>query len=173
MFKRTQTSIIPLLILVLAFSSWGVLQVAASHQVATLEIPSIQVSAPVVSVPFSTAAGTWDVAHLRWNVGHLSGTANVGQPGNVAFGAHSLAMDGSVDVFYHLNSVNVGDSVFVTTNGVRGEYRVVETKNVDMYDLSILNPTGPDRLTIFTCDPLSFDGTDYQRRDVVVAVPVG
>jgi sortase A len=90
---------------------------------------------------------TLDVA-----VGHLPDTPKPWEPGNSAFAAHR---DG---LFRPLKNIRVGDDVRVRS--VHGEfvYRVRGTKIVTPDDLSVLEPTATDTLTLITCYPFNYVG---------------
>ncbi|MGB1286666.1 MAG: sortase [Aggregatilineales bacterium] len=143
---------------------------------ATLSIPSIGVNAPVLPVylrQYEDGNVTWDVEHLRWQVGHLQGTTWFGQNGTIALGGHSEAVNGSPDIFYNLEHTNIGDIITVNVDGQLLTYQIAAERTVTSDDLSILNSTGTEMLTIFTCDISSYqaDGS-YSRRHVVFAVRV-
>jgi LPXTG-site transpeptidase (sortase) family protein len=142
----------------------------------TIEIADIGVSAVVVPVYIqSTPDGsTWDVSGLRMNAGLLTGLGTFGQ-GNTVIGAHSEATDGSVDLFYNLDAVQVGSQIIINVNGQLLTYEVNEVYRVGATDLRSLYPslypTQDERLTLITCDRGSYNsetGT-YSQRVVVVA----
>lgn len=138
----------------------------------TISIPSIGVSAPIVSIgirSFPNGDVTWDTTELTSQVGFLQGTAWFGQGGNIVLGGHSELAERAPSVFYDLDQVNVGDEIVIVTNGEEIRYRVTDVFNVSNRDLSILYPSNTERLTIMTCDTASLSGGTYNRRDVVVA----
>lgn len=138
----------------------------------TISIPSIGVSAPIVSIgirSFPNGDVTWDTTELTTQVGFLQGTAWFGQGGNIVLGGHSELAERAPSVFYDLDQVAVGDEIVINSNGEEIRYRVTQVFNVSARDLSILYPSTTERLTIMTCDTSSLSGGTYNRRDVVVA----
>ena len=117
---------------------------AAGEVVGLLEIPRLSVSSPVLS---GDDASVLDVA-----VGHLPDTPLPGRGGNSAFAAHR---DG---LFRPLKNIRAGDEVRVRTREGDFVYRVRGTKIVQPDDLSVLDPTGTDTLTLITCYPFSYVG---------------
>ncbi|MEQ8676801.1 MAG: sortase [Aggregatilineales bacterium] len=138
----------------------------------TISIPSIGVSAPIVSIgirAFPNGDVTWDTTELTTQVGFLQGTAWFGQGGNIVLGGHSELAERAPSVFYDLDQVVVGDEIVINSDGQDIRYRVTSVSNVSYRDLSILYPSTSERLTIMTCDTASLSGGNYSRRDVVVA----
>ena len=114
-----------------------------------IEIPRLGLSAIV-------AEGT-DKTTLRRAVGHIPGTALPGQPGNAGLAGHR-------DSFFRpLRDILQNDMITLTT--LRGEYRyrVVSTQIVVPTEVSVLNPTGNESLTLVTCYPFYFVGAAPSR----------
>jgi sortase A len=114
-----------------------------------IEIPSVGISAVVVE-------GT-NRASLRRAAGHIQGTAVPGQPGNIGIAAHR-------DTFFRpLRNVRLNDIVTLTT--LRGEYdyRVVSTRVVSPDEVSVLNPSDREILTLVSCYPFYFVGPSPNR----------
>src|ERR1700678_274620 len=119
-----------------------------------IEIPSVGVSAIVEE-------GESD-ATLAESVGHLTGTALPGQPGNVALAAHR-------DTYFRdLSDIQNGDEIFFTTPTAIYKYRVSGVVIVDPSDIGVLSPSNDSRLTLITCYPFHFVGP-APKRFVVVA----
>jgi sortase A len=109
-----------------------------------LEIPHIGLSAIV-------AEGT-DRTTLRRAVGHISGTALPGQPGNAGLAGHR-------DTFFRpLKDIQENDYITLTTLGGDYHYRVVSTRVVAPTEVSVLDPTVSEVLTLVTCHPFYFVG---------------
>jgi LPXTG-site transpeptidase (sortase) family protein len=161
-----------LTLLTLSISVLIFLSVPARAQAAEtrISIPSISVDALIVNAPLSNELQTWDVSHLAMNVGHLEYMGWFGENGNIVLAGHSVAANGSADIFYHLDKVKIGDEITVEDAGVTYRYVVTLIRNVDRTDISILASGDVETITLFTCDVSSYsgDGT-YNRRDVVVA----
>jgi sortase A len=94
---------------------------------------------------------------LRRAAGHVPGTALPGQPGNVAVTAHR-------DTFFRpLRNIQMNDVVTLATLQGEYRYRVVSTKIVSPEDVSVLDPTGHETLTLVTCHPFYFVGNAPNR----------
>jgi sortase A len=109
-----------------------------------LEIPRVHISAMV-------AEGTSPLVLSR-AVGHATGTALPGQPGNVTLAAHR-------DTFFrHLGDVRSGDIVELKEPGHDYRYQVRFTAVVGPKDTWVLESTGKETLTLLTCYPFHFVG---------------
>lgn len=123
--------------------------VAPDGLIGRIEIARIGLSAVVVE--------GIDRATLRRAVGHVSHTAFPGQSGNIGIAGHR-------DTFFRpLRNVLQNDVVMLTT--LRGEfrYRVVSTRVVEPAEISVLNPTADEVLTLVTCYPFYFVGSAPSR----------
>ena len=114
-----------------------------------LDIPRLRISSPVMS---GDDDKTLDIA-----IGHLPDTPKPWESGNSAVAAHR---DG---LFRPLRHITVGDDLRVRT--LHGEllYRVRELKIVMPEDLSVLEPTDTDLLTLITCFPFDYVGAAPKR----------
>ncbi len=114
-----------------------------------IEIPRLGVSAVVI-------AGS-DARTLSHAVGHISGTALPGAPGNVGLAGHR-------DTFFRrLQHVSVDDEVVMTTSHGVFRYRVSSTRVVQPTDVWVLDPTSSATLTLVTCYPFTYVGSAPQR----------
>ncbi len=109
---------------------------------ALLEIPKIDIKKLVVE-----GVGVED---LKSGPGHYPETPMPGEKGNAAIAGHRTTYGAP---FYDLNELSPGDPIFVTTGAGRFRYDVVESKVVSPDEVSVLNPTEDDRLTLTTCHP--------------------
>jgi sortase A len=98
-----------------------------------------------------------DARTLRRGVGHVPGTALPGEIGNAALAAHRDT------IFRPLKDVRPGDRVLVETPRGTSEYVVRDTRIVEPTDLSVLDATGGQTLTLVTCYPFNFIGSAPQR----------
>lgn len=97
------------------------------------------------------------ITTLRRAVGHISGTALPGQKGNIAISGHR-------DTFFRpLRDIEQNDIITLTTLAGEYRYRVVSTKVVDPTDLSVLNSSENEILTLVTCYPFYFVGPAPKR----------
>jgi sortase A len=109
-----------------------------------MDIPRLGISTIVME---GTTAKT-----LRRAIGHIEGTALPGQPGNVGISGHR-------DTFFRpLRHIRENDIITLTTLLGEYRYRVVFTKLVGPYDVTVLNPGGDEILTLVTCYPFYFVG---------------
>jgi sortase A len=114
-----------------------------------LDIPRLGLSAMVIE---GTSGRT-----LRRAVGHISGTALPGQPGNVGISGHR-------DTFFRpLRNIQRNDIITVTTLLGEYRYRVVSTRVVGPSNTAVLDPGGSEMLTLVTCYPFYFVGSAPNR----------
>jgi sortase A len=114
-----------------------------------IEIPRVGVSAIVEEGESNST--------LSQSVGHLSGTALPGQPGNVALAAHR-------DTYFRdLEDIQNGDDVYFTTATAIYKYKVDDVSVVAPDDISVIAPSNDSRLTLITCYPFHFVGPAPKR----------
>jgi sortase A len=116
-----------------------------SPPLGVLEISSIQLQVPVLE-------GT-DELTLDRAVGHIPGTAPLGETGNIGIAGHR---DG---FFRGLKDVHVGETIDVYTQSGRSRYAVDEIEIVPPDDVSVLSPRAKPSLTLVTCYPFYFVGS--------------
>jgi sortase A len=124
-----------------------------------------RISVPRLNLKAIVEEGTDDATLLR-AVGHVSGTALPGDPGNFAIAGHR-------DSFLRaLKDVQRNDEIDVET--LQGSYRYVvdELSIVDPGNTSVLQPTREKTLTIVTCFPFRYIGP-APRRFIVRARQIG
>jgi sortase A len=94
---------------------------------------------------------------LRRAVGHIPGTSWPGQNGNVVLSGHR-------DTFFRpLRNISQDDIITMTTLQGQYRYRVLSTQVVSPDDLSILDPSRNEILTLITCHPFYFVGAAPNR----------
>lgn len=131
-------------------------------------IPKINVEIPVVY----DVAGTneADIQHaLERGVVHYSTTPMPGQKGNSVIVGHSsnnIFNQGKYKfAFVLLSKLEIGDTFYLTKDGVRYAYKIYEKKIVPPSDVSVLGPNDKTATaTLITCDP---PGTSINRLIVV------
>lgn len=127
-----------------------------------IQIPSIQVDMPIVAGERDSrkalARGAW----------LIPGTSTPDQGGNTVISAHRFLYKTGAKTFYHLDKLKNGDSIVIEWDGLVKRYEVVEKKIVAATEVSILNQTQEEILTLFTCDPVF----STKNRLVVVAKPI-
>ncbi|HVC33110.1 MAG TPA: sortase [Chloroflexota bacterium] len=130
-----------------------------------IEAPAIQLDAKVVESPI--VDGQWAIP--KFAAGHLQGTAEPLQGGNVALAGHVESIS-SGNVFENLDRLHAGDLIRLYTRATVVSYRVDKVETVSNDDMKPLAPTTHEVLTLITCSgswlPLQHD---YSQRTVVVA----
>jgi sortase A len=127
-----------------------------SPAIAILRIPKIHVEVPVME-------GTDDVI-LNRGVGHVVGTANPGENGNVAIAGHR---DG---FFRGLKDISLGDTIGIATRERTETYVIDRITIVDRTDVSVLGPRPEASMTLITCYPFYFIGSAPKRYIVQASI---
>ena len=89
---------------------------------------------------------------LADSLGHEPETAMVGDKGNCVIAGHRNYSFGQY--FNRLNEVALGDMIYVDTATDTYSYSVTDIKVVEPEDLSVLEETDTETLTLYTCTPL-------------------
>jgi sortase A len=129
--------------------------------------PVARLEVPVLGIDEIVLAGDQGAA-LAFAPGHVDGTAEPGQPGNVVVAGHRDT------VFAFLGDLTLGDEL--TLEGADGSivsYTVTGTAVVHETETSVLDPTDEPTLTLVTCYPLDGVRTDGPLRYVVRATATG
>ena len=122
---------------------------AAGSLVGRIEIPRLKLSAVIFE-------GT-DDATLDRGVGHLTGSATPGEPGNLVLAGHR-------DTFFRpLKKIREGDEIQVTGPEGPVRYKVEFTQIVAPEATEVLRPTGGSTLTLITCYPFRYVGNAPDR----------
>jgi sortase A len=115
-----------------------------------------RIEIPRIGIDTIIAEGT-DARTLRRAVGHVTGTALPGEPGNVGIAGHR-------DTFFRaLEGVRPGDEINLTTFDGSYRYVVDSVKIVGPQDVTVLNDSGGSILTLVTCYPFYYVGPAPQR----------
>jgi len=114
----------------------------SGEAVAHLVIPKIGVDKYIVE-----GVGIED---LRKGPGHYPSTPLPGEAGNAAIAGHRTTYGAP---FYRLNELASGDDVFVTTRAGKFHYVVASSSVVKPSEVSVLDPSPDNRLTLTTCNP--------------------
>ncbi len=136
-------------------------------------IPSLDLSAPIVTLPLDQSIGTWDTANLGDNVGHFEYTPWLGDNGNIVLGGHATLEDGSPSIFFTLGYLAVGDIVTIRVSSEDVHYAVRSIRSVAVNDLSILYASRGETLTLLTCSGFNPESRTYERRLAIVAERIG
>lgn len=130
--------------------------------------PAIGLDAKVVESRI--VDGEWVVP--KFVAGHLQGTAQPLQDGNIALAGHVQSIS-SGNVFANIGRLRPGNEVKLYTKAGIVTYNVEKVRTVKNTDLSVVAPTSEERLTLITCTgtwlPLQ---RDFSERSVVIATRV-
>ncbi|MBR5637388.1 MAG: class D sortase [Pseudobutyrivibrio sp.] len=89
---------------------------------------------------------------LADSLGHEPSTSYIGQGGNCVIAGHRNYTFGKF--FNRLDEVEIGDEILVDTKTETLTYEVKEIKVVEPTELSILDNTDKEQLTLYTCTPI-------------------
>lgn len=110
-----------------------------------IQIKKIKVKAPIVEGVKSY--------NLSRAVGHIPGTAAIGQPGNCVLAGHRSYTFGKF--FNRLDELAVGDEITITTKKEDLTYKVSNISVVTPDDVSVLQGrTDENIITLVTCTPV-------------------
>lgn len=124
-------------------------------QAILIEIPSIEIKAPVVE------GDDWE--SLKQGAGHHVGSANPGESDNCIISAHN---DIYGEIFRDLPDASLDDEVFIhTASGQVFRYVVTQKRIIDPEEVSVMYPTSSPVLTLISCYPYGIDS----HRIVVIA----
>lgn len=119
------------------------------RMIGMLEIPRLKLSTTVLTGD--------DDKTLKVSAGHLPDTPRPWESGNSAIAAHRDSH------FRPLRHVKVGDLVRMRTVHGDLDYKVSRIRIVTPKDISVLDPTGTDMLTLITCYPFNYIGNAPKR----------
>lgn len=123
---------------------------------ALLHISKVKLEVPVLE-------GTDDLT-LNRGVGHIVGTARLGEEGNIGIAGHR---DG---FFRVLKDIELGDAIELVTPRRTERYTVDHIVLVRPDDVSVLRPRPIPSLTLVTCYPFYFIGSAPQRYIVQASI---
>lgn len=116
------------------------------EQAIRIQIPSIQVDAPVVQ------GDGWD--QLKKGVGQYIGSANPGQTGNIVLSGHN---DVYGEVFKRLDELEPGNTIIIFTINRQYVYVVSGSQIVEPTQVEVMAPTSDPTLTLISCYPYLID----------------
>jgi len=103
---------------------------------------------------------------LQLGVGHIQGTALLGEPGNIGIAGHR-------DTYFRsLKDIRVSDQIRILTPAGRSRYEVDWVQVVAPGDIGGLAPSAKSAITLVTCYPFYFVGA-APKRFVVHARSIG
>jgi LPXTG-site transpeptidase (sortase) family protein len=130
-----------------------------------LEIPKLKLKMPIVGVPL--VKGTWQVDWLTGVGGWLQGTAFPGLSGNSVITSHVVSSTGTNGPFARLNTLAVGDRIYITSFGRQYVYEVKSVSNVSSSDISVFKHEPKSVVTLVTCSKWNATTKTYDGRLVV------
>ena len=136
----------------------------------SLEIPSLDVSLPISSVP--RIGEGWDVRWLEGQAGYLEGTAFPTWAGNTGIAAHATLSNGGDGPFAELEKLSWGERFSIHAWGQEYIYEVRSNGRVSPTSSGVLAEEEYDWVTLITCDGFDESQGEYQWRTVVRAVLV-
>lgn len=127
----------------------------AMEQAIRIQIPALQVDAPVVQ------GDNWE--QLKKGVGQQVGTPDPGSKGNMVLSGHN---DVYGEVFRYLDRLSPGDTVILFTSRRQYIYVITGTQMVEPTAVEVMAQTSDVRVTLISCHPYLID----DHRIVVSAV---
>ena len=109
-------------------------------------IPKINVDAPIIQ------GVTWE--DLKKGVGHLPGSAQPGERGNLYLAAHN---DIYGEIFRYLEKLEPGDEYHIFAGEEKFTYIVREKRIIEPTEVSVMLPTTEPVATLQTCYPYLID----------------
>jgi LPXTG-site transpeptidase (sortase) family protein len=145
-------------------------EIYQQYNTVSLEIPSLDVEAPIVGVPVSE--GGWNLTWLGDQAGWLHGTTFPSWAGNSAITAHVVDSNGKPGLFENLGELKWGDEVIVHAYGQAYVYTVRSVEKYVQPDdtSSAFEHEEFPWLTLITCKGYDEDSDSYDWRVVVRAV---
>ena len=116
------------------------------EQAIQLQIPSIDVDAPVVQ------GDGWE--QLKKGVGQQIGSPDPGQPGNLIMSAHN---DVFGEIFRNLDQLQRGDEIIVYTPQHSFTYIITDIQIVEPTAVEVLASTPDSSITLISCYPYLID----------------
>jgi len=121
-----------------------------------IKIDKIDVLAPILENVDGTEKAIYNKA-LQSGVAHYKGTALPEQNSNIFIFGHSSSVLGIgpyANIFANLNELDKGDTIVIYYKEQEFHYIVFEKKIIGNDDLSVLEPTKKEQLTLMTCWPI-------------------
>lgn len=94
---------------------------------------------------------------LKKGVGHYAGSTLPGENGNFVIAGHRETS------FKSLKDIKKGDQILVDTEWGTYEYKVADIRITKPTDLTVMEPTDYEKLTMYTCYPFNYIGNAPDR----------
>ena len=127
-----------------------------------IKIEKINIAVPVIKDVNGADKEVYN-KELQKGVAHLKGSAMPGEGSNIFIFGHSSAFIGSgpySTVFEELDNLKKNDEIIVFYRNEIFYYYVFGKRIVDKKDVSVVNKTDREQLTLMTCWPI---GTNEER----------
>ncbi len=139
--------------------------------VRTITFPGARLTSPIINA--ARTRESWETRYLGDSVGHLEGTAWIGEPGgNVVLAGHVESAFGTPGPFAYLFEAQIGDQIILGEDGRETVYVVTAIEEADPQAMEYVAQDGTPRLTLITCDNWDYEAQQYQSRLIVVAEPL-
>lgn len=112
------------------------------EQARRIEIPALNIDKPIVQ------GDNWE--QLKKGVGQHVGSAAPGKPGNMVLSAHN---DIYGEIFRHLDRLQPGDEIVISTERSSYRYVVREWQVVEPTAVEVMGPTNHASTTLISCYP--------------------
>ncbi len=132
-------------------SDWSDKRIASYKKYGASGKPDAVLSIPILSISAGVFSDTIPMA-LETGVSHVSDTSDPGEPGNVAIAGHRDSF------FRRLEGVALGTRIELQTEHSNQLFEVSDVSIVDALDVSPLDQTDVDVLTLITCYPFYYQG---------------
>lgn len=109
------------------------------------------ISIPKIDLNVALSEGI-DASVLKYAVGHFTGTPMPGDKGNFCVAGHRSYTYNQY--FNRLDELEKGDKITVTTMTGEFQYEVYESKVVEPEEISVLDNTEDEEITLVTCTPI-------------------
>ena len=123
----------------------------AKYQAVGMGTPEAVLRFPTLALTVPVFSGT-DRMSLELGAGWVHDTSHPGEAGNVAIAGHRDSF------FRSLENIEVGAQIYLTTASATLSYEVSDISIVDALDISVLQPTQYNVLTLITCHPFRYKG---------------
>lgn len=130
-------------------------------------IPELGVDTVVKYVPYD--GFTWLIDGLKKEVAWMGDTSWPGLDGNIAMAAHVTLSGGGDGPFRHLNLLDDNDTIRLYTQENVYTYLVRELNIVEETDITVLESSNGQELTLITCTDWDEEVGFYKKRLVVSA----
>ena len=130
-------------------------------------IPSLKINTPIV--PKQYAELSWDLTALGQDVALLENIPNQTSGKNIVLAGHVTVRDGSNGPFRYLWKMEPGDTILLKKGDLTYTYSVREQVLVFPDDISVLEDSQSEQLTLITCTTWDEDTLSYLRRRVITA----